>query len=148
MSRVKRTMVRLLAFVVLLGASTATIATASPSKAYAAGYATVYHDAGAGYMIQVCRILTGYGYILRTVANKPPYSLSITLQTFIRTTPEQIGGNQVGGASSSSWWGNSVTVLDTAAGSASNWYEVVFNGSNHGEIRRTGLLPLAWTPDC
>jgi hypothetical protein len=142
----KRIVGRLLAFALLLGVSTATISVTTASKAYAGGYATVYHDAGAGYMVQVCRIATAYGYVLRTVANKPSYSLNMFLQTFIRTTPEKIPGNQIGGASSHTWWANSVMVLDTAAGSANNWYEIVFNGG--GQYRTTGLLPLAWTPDC
>jgi hypothetical protein len=146
MFALRRIALSLCAFVLLLGASTAAVSVLTSSKAYAAGPVTVYHDAGAGYRIQVCRILTAYGYILRSFANKPANSPNMFLQTFIRTTPERIGGNQVGGASSLTWWANSVMVLDTAAGSANNWYEVVFNGG--GQLRRTGLLPLAWTPDC
>lgn len=147
MLTIKRIAISFSAFVLLLGASTATISVATASTAYANGPVVVYHDAGAGYMIQVCRIPTVYGYILRSIANKPSYSLEMDLQTFIRTSPEKTPGNQIGGATSRSWWGNSITVLDTAAGSASNWYEVVFN-NGQTVYRTTGLLPLAWTPDC
>lgn len=118
-------------------------------NAKAAGYATIYHDAGAGYMVRVCKIPTAYGYVLRAVANKPATTArDVGFSVQVRTSPQSISGNQVGSSKASrSWWGNTVTAIDSYAGSNSNWYKAYYQGGNPS-YRETQFFSMAYTPTC
>ena len=128
-------------------------------NAKAAGYKTVYHDAAAGYMIRACKIYTAYGYLVRTVSNKPAYtspSAWLIVGTFepvdrnvppgtivpLSTPVKQISGN-----ASQSWWGNTVTIVDAAAGSGSNYFKVAYFGTP-GALRQTSYIPVDTLPGC
>lgn len=118
-------------------------------NAKAAGYRVLYHDAGNGYMIKACKIYTIYGYSLRIVANKPPTTnpragLSVHVNT------KKSGYNSYN--YTQTWWGNSVTVLDTPAGSNENSVSVYFYltpNDNTGKWNfRTPATSMSIIPTC
>lgn len=117
---------------------------ANSLNAKAAGYKTLYHDAGNGYMIRACRYYTVYGSAARLVYNKPR-TTSSNLRAWNEIHSTQY--NVLRSTSSYSWWGNEITVIDTYA--ESKYYRVSGHLSKRVDnVIHTGKYDLTSLPDC